>query len=376
MPLDLYITKNNKKLRLGYTTGTCAALAAKASCQMLLSQEKIQQISVITPKGIKVTVSVFDADFSLNEAVCCVIKDGGDDVDSTSGMRIYVKVIKTEKEIVIDGGEGIGRVTKKGLEQPVGSAAINLVPRKMIEEAVEETAFKYGYTEGFHITVFSPEGEERAKRTFNSQLGIIGGISIIGTSGIVEPMSLQAISDTIGVQMKMLLENGEDKLIVTPGNYGETFALNIDGLNGISQIKCSNFIGDTLDYALEQGFKKLLFIGHAGKFVKIAGGIMNTHSSFGDCRMEIITAHACFFSSEGSKEIMDCVTVDGAIEVLDRLGIRKTVFESITKKVEYHLNKRVYGMVETGAIIFSERYGLLSVGENGGRLLEEFGGKL
>ena len=193
-----------KELRKGYTTGTCAAIAAKAAVKMIFTGEKVYRESVLTPKGITITTDIQDISFTENSARCAVVKDGGDDPDVTTGAFIYAEVILCEgSDIVIDGGEGVGRVTKPGLWQAVGEAAINKVPRQMIRDAVKRETLKHGYNGGIKIVISVPEGEKLAKKTFNPRLGIIGGISILGTSGIVEPMSEQALIDTIAVEMKV-----------------------------------------------------------------------------------------------------------------------------------------------------------------------------
>ncbi|MGE4214409.1 MAG: cobalt-precorrin-5B (C(1))-methyltransferase CbiD [Anaerotignaceae bacterium] len=373
MPFEYYITQNNKRLKCGYTTGSCAAMAAKAACMMLLTGKTVEQINIPTPKGIEVWADVTEIEILPHKVSCAIVKDGGDDIDATHGLKIFATVRRTENGIIIDGGTGVGRVTKKGLNQPVGNAAINSVPRKMIEGEVLKVCQSYGYKKGIEVIISVPLGEEVAKKTFNPRLGIVGGISIIGSSGIVEPQSLKAISDTIYVEMKMLSKNGITQMIATPGNYGEAFIKAMDSIKGISEVKCSNFSGDTLDYAVELGFKKVLLIGHIGKFVKLAGGIMNTHSSFADCRMEILAAHGAMFGAD-AKKIMDCITTDEVIGVLDKEKIREQVMKSVIKKAEYHVAQRVHNEVETGVIMFSNQFGLLAVGENAQRILKSFGG--
>lgn len=373
MSFEYYITQNNKRLKCGYTTGSCAAMAAKAACIMLLTGKQVEQVDIPTPKGIDVWADVIDIEILHDKVTCAIVKDGGDDIDATHGLKIFAFVRKSENGITIDGGAGVGRVTKKGLNQPVGNAAINSVPRKMIEEEVLKVCQSVGYTKGIEVIISVPFGEEVAEKTFNPRLGVVGGISIIGSSGIVEPQSLKAISDTIYVEMKVLRENGIKEMIATPGNYGEAFIREMKNIKDVNEVKCSNFIGDTLDYALELGFKKLLFIGHIGKFVKLAGGIMNTHSSFADCRMEILAAHGALFGAN-AKEILECITTDEVIEVLEKENIREKVMQSIIKKAEYHVSQRVHNEVETGVMMFSNEYGLLAVGENAKKLLNNFGG--
>ena len=254
---------------------------------MLLTGTIKKQITIETPKGIPYTADIIDIKRSERAVSCAVVKDGGDDPDVTTGACIYAGVILSVGEetdratIRIDGGEGVGRVTKPGLDQPVGNAAINHVPREMLD-----------YTGGLEIEISVPTGAKLAAGTFNPRLGIVGGISILGTSGIVEPMSNQAILDTIKVELNQRRAQGFDYVAVAPGNYGLDFMQTRYGYNLDRSVKCSNFIGQTIDMAADMGFQKLLLTGHIGKLIKVAGGIMNTHSREADCRMEILAALA------------------------------------------------------------------------------------
>ena len=228
-----------KKMRTGYTTGSCAAAAAKAAVCMLLSGEVIQQVRLMTPKGVELDLEVEQIERRQHGVRCAVRKDSGDDPDVTNGIYVYAEVRKEpEPGIYLDGGEGIGRITKKGLEQPVGAAAINRVPRQMILEAVKEQSIRYGYQGGLSVIISAPEGKKLAAKTFNPRLGIENGISILGTSGIVEPMSEKALTDTIFLEMKMLKENGIDRCCVVPGNYGRDFLAEQLGVDTDQAVKC------------------------------------------------------------------------------------------------------------------------------------------
>lgn len=226
---DYYVIRNQKKLRFGYTTGSCAAGAARGAARLLLGEDEISEVELMTPKGILLHLEILDRKRSENAASCAVRKDAGDDPDTTNGILVYAKVEKflirsdMEDRIVIDGGIGVGRVTKPGLSQKVGEAAINPVPRAMILQAVEEIADQYHYEGGLKVTISVPEGEKIARKTFNPRLGIVGGISILGTSGIVEPMSEKALIDSIRVEMTQHAAMGEQYMLVTPGNYGADY---------------------------------------------------------------------------------------------------------------------------------------------------------
>jgi cobalt-precorrin-5B (C1)-methyltransferase len=353
--MDEFIVKDGKKLKCGYTTGSCAAAAAKACTEMLLGKETVQEVIIDTPRGIPLSLQVEDI-VRLPESVSCAVKkDAGDDPDVTHGIKISARVEKSEYGIQIDGGAGVGRVTKAGLACAVGEAAINPVPREMITGAVTQAAANHGYDGGLFIVISAENGEEIAKKTFNPRLGITGGISILGTSGIVEPMSEKALVETIHIEIDGRTARGEDSLLVTPGNYGRDFALKRFGLDIDKGIKCSNFIGETIDYAVYKNVRNILLIGHAGKLCKIAGGIMNTHSRTADCRCEIFAAHAAMAgaSAEQTKQIMQALTTEEINGILERTGLAETVYGSIMEKIEFHLNHRAADKCKIEVIMFA-----------------------
>ena len=362
MTFEHYVRSGTKMLRCGYTTGTCAALAALGASKFALSGRVPETVSVMTGKGILVETEIEDSGSEGGRYWCAVKKDAGDDIDATNGILIFASVkLKDEEGISIDGGEGVGRVTKPGLDQPVGNAAINSVPRRMITEAVQSALDEAGFEGGAEVIISIPQGKEIASKTFNPVLGVEGGISVIGTNGIVEPMSEQALIDTIEVEMKQKREY-TDEIIITPGNYGETYLKGSD-LNkvDIPVLKFSNFLGDTLDMAASMGFKKILLVAHIGKMVKVAGAVMNTHSRWADARAEIFCAHAAISGADTDvcRRIMEAATTDAAIEILDEAELREKVIASILVKVQEKLDHRVQGAYEIGAVTFSNVYGYL-----------------
>ena len=252
--LEQYVYKNRKKLRCGYTTGSCAAAAAKAAAQMLLGGQRTENVELVTPSGQKLLLDVEEILQEKERVSCAIRKDSGDDPDITNGILIFASVEKAENGFRLEGGTGVGRVTLPGLDQPVGEAAINTVPRRMITRAVEDICAQYGYTGGIRVLISIPEGVRLAGRTFNPRLGIEGGLSILGTTGIVEPMSEAALLDTIEVEMKQRAAQGWKKIILTPGNYGMDFLKEALHLEQEKSVKCSNYIGEALDKAVETGF--------------------------------------------------------------------------------------------------------------------------
>ena len=370
--MEEYLIKDGKKLRLGYTTGSCAAAAAKAAAWMLLTGQRKEQIQIRTPKGITLDLQVCDIRMEPDRVSCAIEKDSGDDPDVTKGMHITATVSRRETPgIRIDGGEGVGRVTKPGLDQPVGNAAINSVPRQMIRENLEEVFRIADYHGGLDVVISAPGGEEIAGKTFNPRLGIVGGISILGTSGIVEPMSEEALVESIRVEMRQKVASGETYLLVTPGNYGETFLREHMTLPFSESVKCSNFVGQTIDMALELGVKGILFVAHIGKFVKVAAGIMNTHSRWADGRGEILAANAlrAGISREAALEILEAATTEEALSVVVREGLLDAVMEQLTTRIHDHLNRRAGANCLLGAVLYSNQWGYLGQTESAEELI-------
>lgn len=362
--LEEYIYRGKNRLRCGYTTGSCAAAAAKTSAEMLLTGEILSGVSLITPKGIWLELEILNAEIHDGKegyAVCAVKKDSGDDPDITNGILVYAKAEKIPSGIEIAGGNGVGKVTKAGLDRPVGAAAINSVPQKMISGAVSEICEKYDYCGGIKITVFVPDGAEIAKKTYNPRMGIEGGISIIGTTGIVEPMSNSAVIETVRAEEKMRRADGTKNLLLTIGNYSSSFLAEHMPFALEKSVMCSNFIGEAIDAALEYGFENVLIIGHIGKLVKLGAGIMNTHSSCADGRMDVLVTCGVLADIDNKilKGITDCATVDAALDILESAGAKEKVAEVLMNKIQYYLNAKVKNEIGIGAVLFSFKHGII-----------------
>lgn len=369
-----------KELRSGFTTGSCAAAAAKAACLMLLSGNTKETISIVTPKGPVFDAKIEDITRTRDSVKCAVRKDGGDDPDVTTGALVYAEaafdrnMADQARYVRILGGEGVGRITRPGLDQPVGEAAINSVPRKMITDGVTEVCKLFDYEGGITVTISVPGGEKIAEHTFNPRLGIEGGISIIGTSGVVEPMSEKAILDTIKVELRQKKAEGHTVAFISPGNYGLDFMKETYGMDLDKSVKCSNFIGDTVDMVRELGFEGMLLTGHAGKLVKVSGGIMNTHSRMADCRMELISAAA---AREGASNdlilrILDCLTTEEAFALLEAEGITEKVSCRIMKGIMYHLNKRAAGSLRIECIMYNKENGILAASDGAEDMIDRY----
>lgn len=368
-----YIYSGTKKLRCGYTTGSCAAAAAKAAAEALLTQRSVSDTEILTPKGARLKLPVHRCELCGENVLCSVIKDSGDDPDVTNGIEICAEVSFAESGVEILGGKGVGTVTKAGLDQPVGNAAINTVPRKMITQALNEVAEMHEYRGGFRVVVSVPMGEELANKTFNPRIGIIGGISIIGTTGIVEPMSSSALIETIRTEANIRRAEGRRVLILTVGNYSERFIS--ENLPQLAEqcVMCSNYIGDAIDIGITLGFSDILIYGLIGKMVKLGSGIMNTHSSYADGRMETLITCGVLAGVGNSVlcSLNDCATTDAALDILYENGSAQEVFDVLTKRIHSYLQARTKGEANVGAVIFSYKNDMLLKTEYADEILKK-----
>ena len=362
---------NQKLLRCGYTTGTCAAAASKAAVAMLFKQESMDSVAITTPNQTDLIIDVLNPQFNDNVASCSIEKDSGDDPDITNGILVSSKVtlLPDSSEIIIEGGKGVGKVTKGGLDQPVGMSAINSVPRKMIKDSLNELAMQFNYSGGFHVLISVPEGEEIAKKTFNPELGIVGGISILGTTGIVEPMSAKALADSIKVEISVIAAESNESILIFLGNFGKKFTEEDLNLSTKPGIMCSNFIDVALDSSVEFGFKNILLVGHIGKFVKLGIGMFNTHSHNGDGRIETLLSCALDAGAniEILKEIQKCVTTNAVLDILYENDLLDKTMYVLNERIQHNIDRRVPDDINVGFICFAntgEYSGVLFESEN------------
>jgi cobalt-precorrin-5B (C1)-methyltransferase len=355
---------NGKLLKTGYTTGSCATAASKAAISMLLSKNVIDTVQITVPTGQKLSLEVLDISRGIDTCSCAIRKDGGDDPDATHNMLIYSTVSlvpsKGKRKILIDGGEGVGRVTLKGLDQKVGNAAINSVPRSMIEAAVLDVLNECDESlienKDVSVVISIPNGEEVARRTFNPHLGIVGGLSILGTTGIVDPMSSRALIATFKTELSVFKEQGIKNFSLVLGNYGLNFAENELNIELKPYVMCSNYLGDTLDCAIENKMEDVLLVAHIGKLVKCAVGILNTHSRNGDGRIDafIRSALVCGASLSCLREIEKSATTDAILQVLVKYEILEEVLLDIKRRVVETINRRTYGFLNVEIICFTK----------------------
>ncbi len=368
---DIYIYKNGHKMRCGYTTGSCAAGATKAAAEMLFSREIVKSINLMTPKKIMLELVINDQKIG-EKTSCSVVKDGGDDPDATDGIKIFSEVSLIPDGVEISGGEGIGIVTKSGLDQPQGEWAINTIPRKMIKSALSEIARKYNYSGGFKVVLSAPEGQAIALKTYNPRMGIEGGISIIGTSGIVEPMSSAALVETIRTEARIKHMSGQKNMVLTLGNYSDDFLRAEMPFLAENSIKCSNFIGDAIEIGMEMNCENILIIGHIGKLVKLGAGIMNTHSGCADGRMDVLVTCGVLagVNSDILRKIPYCATVDSALDILKETDFLWRTMKILSGKADYYLKSKVCNKINIGAVMFSYKHGILVKTDSANRIIK------
>ncbi|MBI4335432.1 MAG: cobalamin biosynthesis protein CbiD [Candidatus Omnitrophica bacterium] len=339
-------------LKKGYTTGTCAQAATKAACLMLTGQKPLGKVEVITASGVKLRLKLGDQKIRKNSASCSVIKDAGDDIDVTHGMKIYSQArVLGKTGIILKGGRGVGKVTKPGLAVGVGDWAINPVPRRMI---LQEASRILPKGKGFEVIISVPGGKELAKRTYNPKLGIIGGISIIGTTGIVKPKSLDAYKASLALELDVLKARGYNKVTVVLGYVGDRFCKETLRLKDDAIIKVGDHIGFILKECAKRRIKEVLLIGHIGKLIKVANGQFNTHYAFGDNRVSSIARYA-ELRGAGKKVIKDVsshTTAEAAAGVLKKAGLAG-VFERIAKDVSAKAEEFTGNKIKVDSILLS-----------------------
>jgi cobalt-precorrin-5B (C1)-methyltransferase len=343
--------RKNKVLRTGYTTGTCAAAATRAALQNMFFGNNLDKVTIDLPETGNIEIPIKNIFWQDGKVTAEVIKDGGDDPDVTHGISIFstIELLPTE-DIIIDGGRGVGRVTKPGLAVPVGQAAINPVPRSMILNEIKKVL---PAGKGVKVIISAPEGEKLAKKTLNPRLGITGGISIIGTSGIVRPMSENAYINSLLPQVNQAVAMGHKVVVLTPGGMGAKKAAEL-GIAEDAVIQTSNFIGELLKECSLKQVEGILLFGHIGKLIKVAGGIFNTHSHIADARKEILAAHAAMLGAPVDliKEIMQLNTVEASLGLIRKYHLEQ-VYHSIAAWCSKRSREIIEENIKVGTVMYS-----------------------
>ncbi|MGB6128225.1 MAG: cobalt-precorrin-5B (C(1))-methyltransferase CbiD [Psychrilyobacter sp.] len=389
MKLDKYTVQNGKKMRYGYTTGSTAAGACKSAVEIYFQKEDISTIEIETPKGWDLNLDINSIEIGTHNnskyVKTSIIKDGGDDPDATDKIEMFATVrevlegeeiedrgdnfINEKKSISLCGGIGVGRVTKKGLQVAIGKPAINPVPVRTIFYEIEKILPK---DKKIEVTIDIPMGVEIGEKTFNPKLGILGGISVLGTTGIVKPMSEEAFKDSIAIELKMLLEEySEDTIIITPGNYGKKFLVEELKIDPKKILIISNFMGFILDNIKVLGYKKIILVGHIGKLIKVAGGIFHTHSKISDARMEILGANA-LLAGEDPEDVIKIIKSNTTEEGLSYLKLKETN-KIIAEKIKQKCESRVFDEVKVEVLTFSFDHGELARTNGFDRMVDNYG---
>ena len=356
-------------LKYGISTGASAAAAAKAAV-LAMTNTPVDKVVIPTPIGIRFEIPVKTSKkLADNIATATVVKDAGDDIDVTNGMDITATVQLTDDgTITVKSGKGVGKVTKPGLQVPVGESAINPVPRQMITDAVKE-ALPAG--KGAQVTIVVPEGEKVAEKTLNAKLGIVGGVSILGTTGVVKPLSQDACRRSLVPQIDVALARKYERVFFVPGNIGERITKQLFKAPDEQIVQTGDFVGYMFDKAVEKGVKEIVFLGHSGKLTKVAAGIFNTHYKMGDARNEVITAYAAAAGADVTsiQSILQSNTTDEATELLNKINLTRATYDKIAQKIYTRVTERTKNKIKFSIIIVSMDGKILGTDENGRSLM-------
>ena len=351
-------------LKYGITTGATAAAAAKAAVIAAL-KEPVDRVVIPTPIGLRFEVPVkYSRKLSNESAEAVAVKDAGQDIDVTDKMEIIATIKLTDDgKITIKSGEGIGKVTKPGLQVPIGEGAINPVPKSMITEAIKEVL---PVGRGVEVTISAPEGANIAKKTMNAKLGVVGGVSILGTVGVVKPLSLEACRRSLVPQLDVALARGYKRILFVPGNIGERIAKQQFGVPEDAIVQTGDFVGYMLDKAVEKGVKEIILLGHSGKLVKLAANIFNTHHKVGDARNEVIASYAgaAGAKTETINELLIANTTDEATEILKQANLLEVAYNRISVRVNQRVSDRVENKIKISVVIVAMDGKVLGMDEN------------
>ncbi|MCD8123218.1 MAG: cobalt-precorrin-5B (C(1))-methyltransferase CbiD [Clostridiales bacterium] len=363
---------SERKLRNGYTTGTCASAAARAAAVFAITGMILREVTLTLPDGMRDRWKTVACTGEDSEVWFGVRKDAGDDPDVTNGVWVYARAERIDMDgletlrrdgsgywleqyplLYLTGGRGIGMVTKDGLSCPAGHYAINPVPRRMILSAVDAICRETDFKGTLKITVAIPEGVGLAAKTFNPKLGIVGGISVLGTTGVVRPMSEEALLETIRLDIHMKAVAGERVALMAPGNYGEGFLRERLGVPVGEAVICSNFVAESVRMLAEEGFPDVLYVGHIGKLIKVSAGMRNTHSKYGDGRMEEMARLVPLTQCPLQERILACNTTEEAVQAFREAGIAETVLNQAAEHAKAHMETWSDGRLHVEVMTFS-----------------------
>lgn len=339
---------SKKFLRSGWTTGACAAAGVKAALILIFEQKIVREVEITALDGTILKIPIENVEKLSDERICAeVIKFSGDDPDITNGASIFTTIRKISgEEIIFRAGVGVGTITKPGLQLKVGEPAINPKPRELIRNIAAE----FGIT-GLEVEISIPGGVELAKKTLNPILGVEGGLSIIGTTGVLRPMSEEAFKNSLVPQIDVAKAAGFDELVFVPGKIGETIAKKLGFADG-AIIQTSNFIGFMLEAAAERGIKKIILCGHLGKLVKVAAGIFHTHNRVADGRLETLAAYAAAEGLKSSEvqKILSANTTEDAAQIISANNLA-SVYKKIAQRASIRAERYIFGKMTVKTIL-------------------------
>ena len=369
------ILSADKSLRYGYTTGACAAAGVMA-CLLYEAGKAWQMAEFPALDGTLLQIPVAAVKYEQDGALTAeVVKFSGDDPDITNGVSVFTTVRHTPEQnrICFLAGEGVGKATKPGLSVPVGEPAINPGPRELIKNVVEDMT---GTASGLTVTISIPAGTELAKQTLNPVLGIEGGISVIGTTGVLRPMSEEAFKDSLVPQIEVAKASGFEDLVFVPGKIGERAAVSW-GLPQAALVQTSNFVGFMLENAARLQVQRILLFGHIGKMAKVAAGVFYTHNRIGDARLETIAAYAAAsgLGQHGTERILAANTTEDALAILAGAGtdFQRQVCDRIAARASVRAERYLFGKSKVGTVMVTMKGELLGMDERAKEIGEGLG---
>ena len=372
-----------KQLKGGYTTGACLAAGAKAGAMIMQGEDPGDRVDIVALDGTPLQIPIASVELLAHGVKVEIIKDAGDDPDITNGTSVFItfSFLTQEqlqpvygqsilyKQILFESGQGIGHATKPGLSLAVGEPAINPGPRQLVYNSIKDIIGDKACL----VRVDIPAGTELATKTLNPVLGIEGGISVIGTTGVLRPMSEEAFKNSLVPQIEVAKAAGFTTQIFVPGKIGERIATSW-GLPTEAMVQTSNFIGFMLEAGADHGLERILLFGHIGKLAKVAAGVFHTHNRVGDARLEVLAAYSAAqgMPAEGVQRILQAVTTEEALPVIEEYGLQ-SVYQVIAARASYRAERLLFNRLQVGTVLVTLQGKLLGMDEKAKEIGRDFG---
>lgn len=372
-----------KQLKGGYTTGACLAAGAKAGAMIMQGEDPGDRVDIVALDGTPLQIPIASVELLAHGVKVEIIKDAGDDPDITNGTSVFItfSFLTQEqlqpvygqsilyKQILFEAGQGIGHATKPGLSLAVGEPAINPGPRQLVYNSIKDIIGDKACL----VRVEIPAGTELATKTLNPVLGIEGGISVIGTTGVLRPMSEEAFKNSLVPQIEVAKAAGFTTQIFVPGKIGERIATSWR-LPTEAMVQTSNFIGFMLEAGADHGLERILLFGHIGKLAKVAAGVFHTHNRVGDARLEVLAAYSAAqgMPAEGVQRILQAVTTEEALPVIEEYGLQ-SVYQVIAARASYRAERLLFNRLQVGTVLVTLQGKLLGMDEKAKEIGRDFG---